>query len=125
MQSNIDNRNNTRINQHISSLADDSDDVLHNSDKPYKHKAREIQQHKLSVIAVQVRTIHIEHVACALHIIELTNNLREINVSETLKVIVGGVAVEAELLAACHALSHDTLVIENDGHKELFVTRKR
>ena len=81
--------------------------------------------HKLNVIPAYVRTTHIAHVACPLHIIELTKNLKKIEISETLRIIVGGQAVVSELLSASHSLGHETLLIENKGHKELFVTRKQ
>lgn len=123
MRSNSDRLNNTRINQLISNLFDDSGTVVSaniaNKQKPLKKK-----QHKLKAIPAYVRTARIERVACPLHIIELTRNLKKINVSETLRVIVGNHAVEAELLSACHALGHKTMTIERSGNIELFVTRK-
>jgi TusA-related sulfurtransferase len=123
MRSNSDRLINTRTNQLISNLFDDSGTVasatIANKQKPLDKK-----QYKLNTVPAYVRTARIERVACPLHIIELTRNLKKIDVSETLRVIVGNHAVESELLSACHALGHKAVAIERSGHKELFVTRK-
>lgn len=125
MQNNLNRHINTRINQHITSLSDDSGTAPHANNTAIKQKSHGKKQQKLKAIPDYVRTTHIERVACPLHIIELTKNLKKIEVSETLKIVVGGQAVESELLSACHSLGHKTIIIENEGHKELFVTRKQ
>lgn len=129
MQNNLDKKISTRINQHISSLsvdsAGDSAAVISDYETTDKSILHEKKQQKLNAIPAHVRTVHIEHVACPLHIIELTKNLKKIEVSETLKIVVGGHAVALELISACHSLGHDTLVIENDGCKALYVTKNK
>lgn len=124
MYSNSDKRYNTVITQLLSNISDDiCKDVCVHTDN--KQQSPDNKQHKLNAIPVHVRTTRIDRVACPLHVIKLTKNLKKIAVSETLKIIVGGQAVESELLSACHSLGHKTLVIENNGHNELFVTRKK
>ena len=123
MRSNSDRLINTRTNQLISNLFDDSGTVA-SANMANKQKPLEKKQYKLNAIPAYVRTARIESVACPLHIIELTRNLKKIDISETLRVIAGNHAVEAELLSACHALGHKTKTIERSGNIELFVTRK-
>ncbi|NOR42667.1 MAG: hypothetical protein GQ572_04960 [Gammaproteobacteria bacterium] len=123
MRSNSDRLINTRTNQLISNLFDDSGTVA-SATIVNKQKPLEKKQHKLNAVPAYVRTARIERVACPLHIIELTRNLKKIDVSETLRVIVGNHAVESELLSACHTLGHKTKTIERSGNIELFVTRK-
>ena len=124
MNNNLNKKINIRINQHISNLTCHSN-VMTESNNDIKHKLIEKKQHKLNAIPNYVRTAYIKRVACPLHIIELTNNLNKIEISETLKIIVGGQAVISELLSACHSLGHKTLLIENNGRNELFVTRRQ
>ena len=125
MQNNVNKQIDTKTNQHIANLTCDSAIETHPGSVRNELKSPSGQHLELNAVPAHVRTAHIERVACPLHIIELTKNLKKIEVSETLKIIVGGQAVISELLSACHSLGHGTLIIENEGHKELFVTRKR
>ena len=125
MKNDLNRYVNTRTNQHITSLADDSGAVSHARNIANKRKSHEKKTLKLKVIPDYVRTAHIERVACPLHIIELTKNLKKIDISETLRITVGSNAVSLELLSACHTLGHETVIIETNGRKELLVTRKK
>ena len=124
MRSNSDKQIDARVKEIISNLGHKSATVA--SEKNiHTQKQKRQEQRALSAIPSHVRSAHIGRVACPLHIIELTKNINKIAVSETLKINVGSHAVESELLSACHTLGHETLMIENNGDKELFVTRKQ
>ena len=69
------------------------------------------------------KVVHIERVACPMHVVKLKGSLNGIGVFETLKVIPGSAAVMTELIAACRSLGHKPERNDNEGRAELFVTR--
>lgn len=61
--------------------------------------------------------IHIDRIACPLHVLALKKGLAKVAAGELLKVTTGGASVSHELVAACHSLGcpveiqQDTLLL--------------
>lgn len=125
MKINQDRYIHVRIFQHIASLARNLPSEINENMGASKKMPHTKIQIKPILIPDYVRTTQIERVVCPLHIIELTRNLKKIEVSETLKIVTGNKVIVSELQSACHSLGHKTRVIENKGHNEIFVTRKK
>lgn len=89
----------------------------------YTQRQQEKKQQMIDSKYPHVRVVKINRLVCPLHILTLKKNLDKIAPSETLKVIPGNHALEKDLIAACHSLGHKTLLVDNEGHQELYVTR--
>ena len=82
-----------------------------------------VQREKAGSPQPCAKVVHIERVACPMHIVKLKGSLNGIGISETLKVIPGSAVVMRDMIAACRSLGHKPERIENEGRAELFVTR--
>jgi TusA-related sulfurtransferase len=81
------------------------------------------RQEKMNSPRPQTKAVRIDRVTCPLHVLQLKNGLKKIDVCETLRVIPGSAAVVTELVAACHSLGHESVMIDNEGRQELIVTK--